>query len=124
MPVRGIRGATTISQDDQGEVLTATRELLQAILQANPELQPEDIVSIIFTVTSDINSVFPAKAARLLGWVNVPLLCTQEISIPGSLPLCIRVLIHWNTDQIQSSIHHVYLRDAVNLRPDLSISTY
>jgi len=124
MAVRGIRGAITISHDDHAQVVSATGELLKAIIQANPNLQPEDIASILITVTHDISSEFPAKAIRLLGWVNVPMLCCQEIPVPGSLPLCIRVLIHWNTDQDQSSIQHVYLQDALTLRPDLSNSTH
>jgi len=120
MFVRGIRGATTVNSDQPEEILSATQELLIAIQQANPSMQTEDLASAIFTLTSDLNSVYPAKAARQLGWTQVPLFCTQEIPVPGSLPRCIRVLIHWNTPLSQQSIQHVYLREAVQLRPDIA----
>lgn len=119
MPVRGIRGATTITADQPDLVLAATRELLKAICQANPSLRPADLASAWFTTTSDLVSVHPAKAARELNWVEVPLMCSQEIPVPGSLPLCIRVLLHWNTSLSQAEINHVYLHEAVRLRPDL-----
>ncbi len=119
MPVRGLRGATTIKEDNAESVLQATREMLLAILEANPALQPTDIASVFFTVTDDIRSVYPAKAARELGWEEVPLMCAQEIPVPGSVRNCIRVLITWNSDLAQSEVHHVYLREAVQLRPDL-----
>ena len=116
--VRGIRGATVVSQDAPDEILSATRELLEAILQANPTLRPSDLASAWFTLTDDLCSVYPARAARELGWVNVPLMCAQEIPVPGSLARCIRVLLHWNTDLSQEEIHHVYLREAAGLRPE------
>jgi len=119
MTTRGIRGATTVEADDPDQVLAATRQLLEAVLQANPGLQTGDIASAVFTVTDDITSAFPALAARRMGWEAVPMLCTREIPVPGSLPLCIRILIHWNTRRKQSEIRHVYLREAVRLRPDL-----
>ncbi len=119
MQQRGIRGATTIESDTQGNVLSATKELLGAILASHPELKTVDIASAIFTVTDDIVSAYPALAARQIGWDHVPMMCTREIPVKGSLSLCIRVLIHWNTDQAQSEIKHVYLRGAVELRPDL-----
>ncbi|MRR29296.1 chorismate mutase [bacterium] len=119
MAVRGIRGATTC-QADETSILAATRELLSAILQANPPLQTADMASVWFTVTSDLQLVHPAKAAREMGWNEVPLMCSREIDVPGSLPQCVRVLIHWNTDLPQSAIKHIYLHDAVKLRPDLS----
>ena len=120
MPLRGVRGATVVSQDDASEILEATRELICAIMDANPTLRPADLASALFTVTDDLSAVHPAKAARLLGWSEVPLMCAREIPVPGSLPHCIRVLVHWNTALSQSEIHHVYLRQAVSLRPDLS----
>jgi chorismate mutase len=120
MPMRGIRGAIVASHDQSEIVLAATRELLQAICAANPQLQPDDLASAIFTVTGDLTSIYPAQAARQLGWVQVPLLSTREIDVPGGIPRCIRVLLHWNTDLPQSAIQHVYLGDAANLRPDLS----
>jgi len=120
MTTRGIRGATTITEDGKEEVLSATSELLDSILTANPDLKTEDIASALFTVTDDIASVYPALAARQMDWNLVPMICAREIPVPGSLPLCIRVLIHWNTDKEQNAIQHVYLRDAVKLRPDLA----
>ena len=118
MAVRGIRGATTVEADSQKQIMAATRELLARIIEAN-ELAPEDVASAYFTATPDLKAAFPASAARELGWQHVPLLDAQEIAVPGSLPLCIRVLIHWNTDRSQAQIHHVYLRRARALRPDL-----
>jgi chorismate mutase len=120
MITRGVRGATTIESDHPDQVLSATQDLLAAILSANPGMRTEDIASVIFTVTGDIASAFPAQAARQMGWDLVPMICTQEIPIPGSLSLCIRVLIHWNTDLPQDAIHHAYLRQAAGLRPDLT----
>lgn len=119
MPVRGIRGATTVDQHDEKSILFATRELLLAICEANPTLRPEDIASIFFTVTDDLCSVYPAQAARELGWEEVPLMDAMEIPVPGSLQHCIRVMIHWNSGLPQKEIHHVYLHEAESLRPDL-----
>ena len=119
MPVRGIRGATVAEADQPESILAATRELLSSILDANPTLQTSDLVSVIFTVTEDICSVYPAQAARQLGWTNVPMMCMQEIPVPGGLSRCIRVLLHWNTDLTQESIQHIYLGAASSLRPDL-----
>jgi chorismate mutase len=119
MPIRGIRGATTVSADEPDLILQATRELLEEILAANERMQPEDVASAIFTVTDDLLSTFPAQAARQMGWDMVPMLCGREIPVPNSLPRVIRVLVHWNTPLPQSEIKHVYLRDAVKLRPDL-----
>ncbi len=119
MNVRGIRGATTVGDDDPELVLEATQELLEAIVNANSDFYTQDIVSIIFTVTEDLISIHPAQAARRMGWDTVPMLCAQEIPVPGTLTKCIRVLIHWNTEMDQKSIKHVYLNNAVVLRPDL-----
>jgi chorismate mutase len=120
MTLRGVRGAITVEHDQPEEILAASGELLAAILQANPALQPEDLASAIFTVTGDLCSAYPAKAARQMGWNEVPLMCALEIPAPGGLPRCIRVLLHWNTDLPQRAIHHVYLKDAASLRPDLA----
>jgi chorismate mutase len=120
MPVRGLRGAINVSQDQAEEVLAATQELLEAILLANPALKPADLASVLFTVTDDLQSVYPARAARQMGWRDVPLMCAREIPVPGGLPRCIRVLLHWNTDLAQGEIRHVYLRGAASLRPDLN----
>jgi len=119
MPLRGIRGATVVDQDQPDLVLSATSNLLHAILEANPQLDPADLASAFFTVTEDIASVYPARAARQLGWSQVPLMCAREIPVPGGLPRCIRVLLHWNTDLPQQAIRHVYLGAAASLRPDL-----
>lgn len=119
MTTRGVRGATTIEVDTKENVLSATKELLDAILRANSGLKTDDIVSAIFTVTDDIVSAYPALAARQIGWTQVPMMCAREIPVEGSLPLCIRVLIHWNTEKLQSEIKHVYLCNTVKLRPDL-----
>jgi len=119
MAIRGIRGATTVTSDQPEEILQATRELLEAIVAANQDMQPGDIASAIFTVTEDLAATFPAQAARQMGWSLVPMLCAREIPVPDSLPRVIRVLVHWNTETPQSAVTHVYLRDAVRLRPDL-----
>ena len=122
MPVRGIRGAIDVDSDQPDEILSATRELLEAILLANPSLKTTDLASVLFTVTEDLHSVFPAQAARQSGWGDVPLMCGLEIPVPGSLPRCIRVLLHWNTELLQAEVRHVYLRGARALRPDLKVS--
>ena len=119
MPIRGIRGAITVSADEPDLILQATRELLEEILAENEGMQPEDVASAIFTVTDDLASTFPAQGARQMGWGLVPMLCAREIPVPNSLPRVIRVLVHWNTELPQNEITHVYLREAVKLRPDL-----
>lgn len=91
-----------------------------ALMIRRNKMEAADIASAIFTVTRDVNAEFPALAARQLGWLEVPLLCGYEVDVPGSLPKCIRVLVHWNTDIAQSEIQHVYIHEAVRLRPDLS----
>jgi chorismate mutase len=116
---RGLRGATTVERNDAPAILEATRELLLALIEANA-LRPEDVASAIFTVTSDLDAVHPARAARELGWTEPALMCATEVPVPHSLPLCIRVLIHWNTERAQSEVQHVYLRAAQALRPDLT----
>jgi chorismate mutase len=118
MQCRGVRGATTVGENTREEILTATRQLVALIVHRN-EIDPKDVASAIFTTTPDLDAEFPALAARQLGWLDVPLLCGHEMTIPGSLPRCIRVLIHWNTDLPQEAIQHIYVRDAVKLRPDL-----
>jgi chorismate mutase len=122
MTTRGIRGAITVASDQPNLILAATQELLEEILKANPDLQIEDIASALFTATDDLVSVHPALAARQMGWDYVPMMCAREIPVPGSLAHCVRVLVQWNTDRAQNAIQHVYLRDAVSLRPDLVIS--
>lgn len=115
---RGIRGAITVERNSAGEIVTATRELLEAIIREN-ELDPEDITSAFFTVTQDLNAEFPASAAREMGWKYVPLLCATEIDVPGRLEKCIRILVHVNTSKSQRDLKHIYLREAVKLRLDL-----
>jgi chorismate mutase len=117
MPCRGIRGATTVETNSAAAILTATRELLRCIVQVN-SAPVKDIASAFFTVTPDLTAAFPARAARELGWQHVALLDAQEIPVPGSLRRCVRVLIHWNTNTPQSEIRHIYLHEAVSLRPD------
>jgi chorismate mutase len=119
MYCRGVRGATTVDSNDREEILTATRQLLALMVRRNG-IEKHDVASAIFTTTVDLDVEFPALAARQLGWLDVPLLCGHELNVPGSLPHCIRVLVHWNTDRQQSAIEHIYIRDAVRLRPDLS----
>ncbi len=118
MAVRGIRGAITVEKDDKTDIIEATQELLKQIITQN-QLLSDDIISIIFTLTPDLRSAFPAAAARAMGLTQVPLLCTQEIPVPGALPHCIRVLIHVNTDKPQDQIRHQFLKAAAQLRPDL-----
>jgi len=122
MPVRAVRGAITVEADSERNILEATGRLLEGILVDNPSMQIDDVASGIFTMTEDLRSVYPAKAARDLGWTQVALLCAQEIPVPGALPQTIRVLLHWNTDLPQSGVNHVYLGDAGRLRPDLAQS--
>ena len=119
MTIRGIRGATTVTEDQPELILKATRELLEAILKANKDMEPDEIASVFFTVTDDLVSTFPAQGARQMDWGLVPMICSREIPVPGSLPHVIRVLVHWNTDRHQSDITHIYLHEAVKLRPDL-----
>lgn len=119
MPMRGIRGAITVEEDQPEAILIATSHLLERIMKANNGLRPEDVGSAIFTTTPDLSSAYPAEAAQQMGWSQVPLLCTREIPVPGGLPRCIRVLLHWNTDQLQGEIQHVYLGEAARLRLDL-----
>lgn len=116
---RGVRGATTVTSNSREAILTATRQMLALLVRRN-SMHTRDIASAIFTVTKDIDAEFPALAARQLGWLEVPLLCGYEIEVPNSLPMCVRVLAHWNTEKSQSEVEHIYIHDAVRLRPDLS----
>jgi prephenate dehydratase len=118
MPCRGIRGAITVAENTPEGILGATEELLRAMSAANG-LDPADLASAIFTLTPDLDAAFPAQAARKMGWDHVPLLDAVEIGVPGSLSRCIRVLVNWNTEQPPYAVRHIYLREAVALRPDL-----
>ena len=117
MLTRGIRGATTVTANTRESILEASKELLTAMLEANG-LGVESVASAFFTTTPDLNAEFPALAAREMGWSDVALLCGHEMNVPGSLPHCLRILLHVNTDKAASDIHHVYLRGARVLRPD------
>ena len=122
MACRGIRGAITVGRNNREEILSATRMLLEAIVEKNnimPANLEHDMVSVIFTATTDLDAVYPAVAARELGWTQVPLLCMQELHVKGSLRMCIRVLLQWNTEREQSDMRHIYLGGARSLRPDL-----
>ncbi len=116
---RGIRGATTVEHNTREEILAATTEMLQILIQRNA-LQAEDIASAIFSVTDDLDAEFPALAARKLGWTEVALMCSREIPVPHSLRKCIRVLLHVNTTRSAAEIQHVYIHGAVTLRPTFS----
>ncbi len=118
MMFRGVRGATTVHENTGEAIWKATRELLQAVIKAN-DIEEEYVASIIFTTTPDLNAVYPAKAARDLGWHRAALMGCQEADIPNGIPMCIRVLIHWNTTRTLDEVQHVYMKGAMALRPDL-----
>lgn len=115
MFTRGIRGATTVKNNDKAEIIAATKELLQKLVADNA-LAVEAIASALFSSTPGLNAEFPAVAAREIGWQDTPLMCMQEIAVPGALANCIRVLLLVNTEKKTPEMKHVYLRDAVNLR--------
>ncbi len=114
---RGVRGATTVEENSREAIIAGTRELLVALIEANA-IRSTDVASAIFTTTADLTAEFPAVAARQLGWDDVALLCSHEMAVPGALPRCIRILIHWNTERRADEIVHVYVKGAENLRPD------
>jgi chorismate mutase len=119
MYVRGIRGAITVTRNEEAEILTATSELLDQIVAEN-QISPEEIASVFITVTADLDAAFPAKTIRLMpNWELVPLMCSVEIPVKGSLARCIRLMVMVNTSKQQNEIVHVYLNDAKLLRPDL-----
>ena len=118
MAVRAVRGAIQVDEDDRQQVLDATTELLQAILERNG-LTQEDLISVLFTATPDLTSEFPAYAARQMGFVDVPLLCASEIAVAGAMPRVLRVLAHVETDRPRSEVAHAFLRGAAALRRDL-----
>jgi chorismate mutase len=115
MKCHGIRGATTVDTNTREDILAAAKELLQEMIQAN-RFEEEDIASIHFTTTTDLNAAFPAAAARELGLSQVPMLCGHEMNVPGSLPMCLRILILINTDKSAEEIVHIYIRGAKELR--------
>jgi chorismate mutase len=119
MPCRGIRGAVCVEVNEAGAIVAATRDLLEQMTLAN-EIAAADVVSVTFTATPDLDTAYPARAAREMGWTTVPLLCMQEMAVAGSLPRCVRILIHWNTERPAEQVRHVYLGKARALRPDLA----
>lgn len=116
--VRGVRGAITVEENSAEEILQATEVLLTEMIKLN-ELTEDVVASILFSTTPDLDAIFPAAAARKIGWVQVPMMCMQEIAVPGGLTHCIRVLMTINTDKGQNEIQHAYMRGARVLRPDL-----
>ena len=116
--VRAVRGATTVAADDPMLVREAVIELLEAMLNEN-DIVPADVISAIFTATPDLVCEFPAHAARIFGWTDIPLICAQELPVVGALPRCLRVMLHVETRRTRSEMRHLYLRDAVLLRTDL-----
>lgn len=117
--IRALRGAVTADRNERDEIVAATSELLEALLARNA-VDPEDLVSMIFTATPDLDAEFPAIAARRLGLAHVPLLCSVELGVQDALPRCVRVLVHLYTDRAPEGLQHVYLRDARELRADLA----
>jgi chorismate mutase len=118
LTVRGLRGATTVDEDTVSQVTERSQELLRELMASNG-LVEDDIISVLFTATGDVTSAFPATAIREIGFGAVPLLCAAEIAVPGSMPLCIRVLLHVHTTKSRDEIKHVYLHGAQGLRDDL-----
>ncbi|PLS16345.1 chorismate mutase [Bacillus sp. M6-12] len=120
--IRGVRGATTVNKNDETLIVRETEKLYLALISEN-ELKADSVASVFISVTDDINAAFPARAQRNIeGWKYVPVMCMKEIAVPGALPLCIRIMMHVNTEKDQQDIHHVYLNKAVSLRPDLQPS--
>jgi len=112
-----VRGAISVEANTAEAILSATRELLEALVAANG-IAPEDVCSLLLTTTRDLTAEYPAVAARQIGWDTVAVMCAHEIDVPHGLPRCVRALVHWNTDRTTEDIRHVYLRDAEALRPD------
>ena len=119
MAVRAIRGATQLDVDEREHLLERSAELVTAVLEAN-ELSPDDLISILFTVTPDLRSEFPAVASRRIGLVDVPLICAREIDVPHALPRVVRLMVHTESPRSRDKIQHVYLHGAASLRPDLA----
>ena len=113
--VRAIRGATTSDNNTKDDIVEATREMLISLVESN-DLKKEDVISAFFTTTKDLNTQFPAVAARKIGWTEVALMCSHEMFVPDAQEKCIRVMVHVNTDKSSHDINNVYLKDAVNLR--------
>jgi len=116
--VRALRGATTVDADTPDQINERVTQLLESMLERN-DVGKDDLISILFTATDDIHSVFPATAARTVGFGDVPLICARELDIVGGTPMCVRVMMHITTDKARSELHHVYLEGAKGLRDDL-----
>ncbi|MDQ0271076.1 chorismate mutase [Cytobacillus purgationiresistens] len=117
--IRGMRGAITVSQNEEQEIVEATELLVREMIKEN-RIIPDSVASVFISVTEDLSSAFPAKAMRSIsGWTFVPVMCMREIPVPSSLPKCVRVMMHVNTSIPQEEVCHIYLREAVSLRPDL-----
>ena len=116
--VRALRGAIQVDANDRDQILEGIRELITALFERN-DTTADDVISIIFTATPDLTAEFPAYAARLLGFDDVPLLCSVEIDVPGAMPRVLRLLAHVETAKARPELHHVYLRGAAALRRDL-----
>lgn len=117
--IRGVRGAITVKDNDEQEIIAAAEKLLKEAISSN-DITPDGVASIFISATDDVDAAFPARALRNLeGWTYVPVMCMQELSVPGSLQKCIRIMIHFNTEKTQEEIQHIYLEGAAGLRPDL-----
>ena len=116
--IRGVRGAITVEVNSPEVILAAVGELLETMIGRNG-IHEDEVASILFTTTPELTAAYPAKAARLLGWTRTALMGFAEADIQGGLPMCIRVLIHWNTDRRMDEVRHVFLREAAVLRPDI-----
>jgi len=114
---RGVRGATTVQDNSADEIEKSARELLALMIRANG-IEPEDVASVVFSTTPDLNATFPSIAARQFGWNDVAMMCVHELDVPDALPECLRILIHWNTTKSASEINHIYVKGAVKLRPE------
>jgi len=117
--LRGVRGATTISENTEYAIVEGTKALLRRMIEENG-IEEETVASVIFTTTPDLTAAYPAKAARQIGWTYTALMGCQEMDVPGGLSHCVRILIHWNTEKSQQELHHIYLNGAEQLRPDRS----
>jgi len=117
--IRGVRGATTVESNANEAILEATQELLGVMIERNGIVE-EDVASVLFSATPELDDTFPAKAARDMGWTRTALMGFQEADVKHGLPMCIRILIHWNTAKSIDEVQHVFLRKAVALRPDLA----
>jgi chorismate mutase len=121
--IRGVRGAITVNDNSENAIIVATEELVKNMIELN-DINPETVASVFISTTDDLDAAFPAKALRSFsGWTFVPVMCMRELSVPNSLKLCVRIMMHVDTDVPQDKISHVYLKGAKVLRPDLDNNT-